>query len=593
RLEEHNTASKNHIEELNRTVTRLNVQLRNMTLETEAQIRFRKGNAEETSEAAENPQKELDPLELDRFSKLQLLSRSLTETANDLVNIRLDLEEQRKEIDTLLIQHERLSNDLQDGLLRTRMVPFSQMVSKLSRLVRKTADSVGKKAELKVEGAEGEMDRNILERIVAPMEHILRNAVGHGIETPQKRREAGKNEKGTITITIDREGNDVLITIADDGAGLNLPAIRKRAIENGLLQPNAQMEDKNLMQLILEPGFSTAQQVTQLSGRGVGTDVAVSEVKQLGGSLEISSRTGLGTSFLIRLPFTLALTQASLVSLGDDVFALPQSTIMGIAGLEEEVLHACYKNDQPSYKYLDNNVYPIRYLGDLLGTTSEQPMKGSRLYPHLFIQSGEHRLGIQVDQVIGQSQIVMKSVGPQLSTVRWISGGTILPNGRVVLILDASALLRMDVVKTASTVAAKKTKEELPPLVMVVDDSVTVRRITERLLTKRFNMRVVLAKDGQDALLKLQDHSPDVMLLDFEMPNMNGQQLTEQIRGSKEPRIKKLPIIMITSRTGAKHQEMARASGVNRYLGKPYDPDDLMKNIHEVISEFAMTDMED
>ena len=249
-------------------------------------------------------------MELDRFSTIQQLSRSLIETVNDLVSIKNLLYEQQKESETLLLQHSRISNDLQDGLLRTRMVPFTQLVPRLRRVVRQTANSLGKRAALEVFGGEGEIDRSILYRMLAPMEHILRNAVSHGIEPPERRRAAGKKETGKVSIYLAREGNDVIITVSDDGAGLNLEAIRRRAVEMGLLESGVHINDDDLMQLVLEPGFSTVKEVTQISGRGVGTDVMVSEVKQLGGSLEIDSQPGQGTSFSIRLPFTLAISEA-------------------------------------------------------------------------------------------------------------------------------------------------------------------------------------------------------------------------------------------------------------------------------------------
>lgn len=579
RLEQQNNALGFNLNELEQTVTRLHDQLRQMEIETEAQILYRYEREREEAVALEQ---EFDPLELDRFSTIQQLSRSLMETVNDLVSIKNLLEEQQKESETLLLQHSRISNDLQDGLLRTRMVPFSQLVPRLHRVVRQTANSLGKRAELQVFGGEGEMDRSILDRMLAPMEHILRNAVSHGIEKPNARRKAGKEESGKISIYLAREGNDVVITVSDDGAGLNLKAIRKRAVETGLLEKGARIDDDDLMQLVLEPGFSTVKEVTQISGRGVGTDVLVSEVKQLGGSLEIASQPGRGTSFSIRLPFTLAISESLLIELGDEVFAVPHPTIEGVVRIGTEEIARCYDGKQDGFHYAGHG-YQVRYLGALLGTATASLLEGRKWVPLMLVRTGEHRVAIQVDRILGNRQMVVKSVGPQLSTVRWISGGTILADGRVALILDVLALVRMDVVQTLQLAGAVRedTVERLTK-VMVVDDSITVRKVTTRLL-KRHSMVVMTAKDGVDAVAKLQEEHPDVMLLDIEMPRMDGYELARHMRNS--PELSEIPIIMITSRSGEKHREYALSLGVKRYLGKPFQEATLMDTIFAVVAE--------
>jgi chemosensory pili system protein ChpA (sensor histidine kinase/response regulator) len=579
RLEQQNTTLGFNLGELEQTVARLHNQLRQMEIETEAQILYR---YEQERDEGKDPEDEFDPLELDRFSTIQQLSRSLIETVNDLSSIKGLLGDQQKESETLLLQHSRISNDLQDGLLRTRMVPFSQLVPRLHRLVRQTADSLNKRAMLEVIGAEGEMDRSILDRMLAPMEHILRNAISHGIETPETRRAAGKDVAGRITIYLNREGNDVVIIVSDDGAGLNLEAIRRRAIETGLLASGAIIKDDDLMQLVLEPGFSTVRQVTQISGRGVGTDVVVSEVKQMGGSLEIDSQPGRGTSFSIRLPFTLAISEALLVELGEDVFAVPHPTIEGVVRINSAELARCYAGEQQTFQYAGHD-YDVRYLGNLIATVAPNLSEGRKWLPLLLVRSGEHRVAIQVDRILGNRQIVVKSVGAQLSSVRWISGGTILADGRVALILDVSALVRMDVVHSTQSVKdvlAAKPEQQIK--VMVVDDSITVRKVTTRLL-KRHNMEVSTAKDGVDAVAQLQELHPDVMLLDIEMPRMDGYELARHMRNTSD--LSDIPIIMITSRSGEKHRNLALSLGVKRYLGKPYQEADLLDNIYAILAE--------
>ncbi len=582
RLGQQNGSLGFNLNELEQTVDRLRGQLRNLEIETEAQILFR---YERDQDEVEGPDETFDPLEMDRFSNIQQLSRSLLETVNDLANINEYLEDLQKETDTLLMQQSRVATDLQDGLMRIRMVPFTQLVPRLQRLVRQTCKSLGKQADLEIHGAGGEMDRGILERIVGPMEHLLRNAISHGIELPRKRKKANKPETGLIAIDITREGTDVVLTISDDGKGINVEEIRQRAIQMGMLDGNAEVTDSDVMQFVLEHGFSTADEVTQISGRGVGLDVVESEVKQLSGSLDISSRSGQGTTFIIRLPLTLAISDALLVEIGDEIYAIPHTSIEGVVRVSYEELTNCYEGRQEHYTYIDND-YQVRYLGHLLHTGQPNVSEQQKWFPMLLVRAGDHRVALHIDNVLGNRQVVVKSVGPQLGTVRWISGGTILGDGRVALILDLTALIRTDVVHTPAPEIATIEETNLEPgagrLVMVVDDSITVRKVTGRLL-ERHGMHVITAKDGVDAVAQLQEQHPDIMLLDIEMPRMDGYELARHMRSSED--LSDIPIIMITSRSGKKHRNMAIDLGVKRYLGKPYQEADLLDNIYNVLAE--------
>ncbi len=588
RLEQQNSALGFNLKELEQTVTRLRNQLRQLDIETEAQILFRYEHEQEEGKETED----FDPLELDRFSTIQQLSRSLLETVGDLVSINELLEEEQRETDTILLQQARVATDLQDGLLRTRMVAFSQLEPRLQRLVRQTCRQLNKQAVMEMHGTEMELDRSILDRITAPLEHLVRNAVSHGIESPERRRELGKDETGRIVFELTREGNNVQIKISDDGAGLNLEAIRAQALNLGLLVDGAQISDNELMQFILEQGFSTADEVSQISGRGVGLDVVVSEVKQLSGSLEIDSAPGKGTSFAIQLPLTLAITTALLLQLGDEVYAVPHNAIEGVVRVSRDQLQACYEERQEGYVY-GANTYPIRYLGSILGTAQFTMPEQAKWFPLMLVRVGEHRVALQVDEFLGHRQIVVKSVGPQLSTIRWFTGGTILGDGRVALILDVNALARMDAARTAEAAVVElaehpeEVTEAEPGVgtkVMVVDDSITVRKVTGRLL-ERHGMEVVTANDGVDAVAKLQEYHPDVMLLDIEMPRMDGFELARHMKNSED--LRDIPIIIITSRTGEKHRNVAMELGVKRYLGKPYQETELLENIHDVLAEKA------
>ncbi len=574
RLEQQNKVVQGNLEELNDTIVRLRTQLRALELETEAHVL-----SGYEREAHEKQYEDFDPLEMDRYSKLQQLSRALSETISDLSNIGETLGEQTRDADTLLLQQERVTTDLQDGLLRSRMVPFKRQASRLQRVVRQTAQNLSKKAELDVVGADGEIDRTILNRIMGPLEHLLRNAVAHGIEPPDLRAKMEKPKMGKVTLTLAREGTEVVLTIADDGAGLDSEAIRRKAVASGLLEENAVITEDALYQFILQPGFTTAAEVTQVAGRGVGMDAVVSEIKQLGGSLEILSQRERGSSFVIRLPFTLAISEALLVTVGEEVFAIPHGSAEVIIRAKREDLQACYNGQSEGIEY-NGHQYRVRYLGALLGIAEPTLSDSVKWYPLLLVRSGEQRMAIQMDNLLGNYQIVVKSIGTLLSGVNWFTGGTILADGSIALLLDMNALVRSDGVMQMPIAAEEE--ETAGISVMVVDDSVTVRKVTSRLL-ERHNMNVLTARDGVDAITVLQDHKPDVMLLDIEMPRMDGYELARHIRNT--PELADIPIIMITSRSGEKHRQRAFDLGVNRYLGKPYQEVDLLENIYALLGD--------
>ncbi len=580
RLEQQNSVLGFTLSELEQTVSRLYTQLRNLEIETEAQILYRWDRDHED----DREKAEFDPLEMDRFSTIQQLSRALAETVNDLGNINESLSDLQRETDTLLLQQSRISTDLQDGLLRTRMVPFAQLVPRLQRLVRQTAGQLGKKANLECFGIEGELDRSILNRMVPVLEHLLRNSVSHGIEAPPLREHVGKQVEGRISLYLDREANDVLITLSDDGKGLDIEAIRERAIQQGMIDPKAEVRDDDLVQCVLLPGFSTAKEVTQISGRGVGLDVVSSEVKQLGGSLEIDSQPGRGTSFIIRLPLTLAITDALLMRVGEDVFAIPHGSVEGVVRIRRKDLLACYAGTQSGYPYAGKN-YVVNYLGRMMGMGQGEVPETARWLPLLLLHTGEHQVALQVDELLGTRQVVVKSLGKQVGSVRWITGGTILADGRVALILDLAALVRMDathVTGAEQARAGERKRAEDRLRVMVVDDSITVRKVTSRLL-ERNDMDVVTAKDGVEAVALLQEQVPDIMLLDIEMPRMDGFELARHINNSVD--YYGLPIIMISSRVGDKHRQRAMDLGVKKCLGKPYQEAELLDSINEVLAE--------
>ncbi len=577
RLEQQTSDFSHNLDEMTATIERLREQLRRMDIETETQILFR-------AEKEHGPDygDDFDPLEMDRYSAIQQLSRALTESTSDLADLRETLSDRVRDTETLLVQQSRINTELQEGLMKTRMIPFASMVPRLRRIVRQISGELEKKVEFDVRNPEGEMDRNILERMVAPLEHMLRNALDHGIEKPGDRKKAGKPETGEVTLSLTREGGDVVLRMIDDGAGIPASIIRDKAIRQGMLDKNEELSEREILQFILQPGFSTAQQVTQISGRGVGMDVVASEIKQLGGSLDIDSTVGKGTVFTVRLPFTVSVNRALMVSTGEDFYAIPLNTIEGIVRVSTYELEEYYKPEAPLYEYAGQN-YRLQYLGSLLNSDHHPKLQGQALpLPVILVRGAEQPMALQVDSLMGSREIVVKSLGPQFSTVRGVSGATILGDGNVVVILDLPAMIRSDILSERQRLASLENAKEASrkavqvTTVMVVDDSVTVRKVTSRLL-ERNGMEVVTAKDGLDAVAQLQDHRPDVILLDIEMPRMDGFEVASFVRHDEA--LKDTPICMITSRTGEKHRERALSIGVNEYLGKPFQETELLETI--------------
>ena len=571
RIEQQMTLIDFNLAELDRTVTRLREQLRKMELETEAQILHRHQDEDAAHRA------DFDPLELDRYSTIQQLSRALAESVSDVASIEGLLVNLNRETQNLLQQQGRVVTEVQNGLMRTRMVPFQRHVQRLTRLLRQVATETGKKAELVVEGASGELDRQVLERMLPPFEHMLRNSVVHGIEMPERRLAAGKPEAGRITMKLQREGAEVVIVVEDDGAGLDVPAIRAKARQMGLLEPGQEITDEEALQLILEPGFSTASRLTQQAGRGVGMDVVATEVKKLGGGFFIESTPGQGARFTIRLPFTLAITQALIVRVHDELFALPMATVEGVARLARPEIERHLDEDPPTFDY-GGHLYRFQHLGTFVGSGPSVLPETDASLPVVLVRAGEHSTALVTDELVGSREIVVKPVGPQIAGIRGVSGATILGDGRIVVILDMGTLVRSEW-RSRPAEGGRAVRDERI-FALVVDDSITVRRVTQRLL-ERNGMRVMTAKDGVEALALLQEHVPDVVLLDIEMPRMDGYEVAAHVRS--DARLADVPIIMITSRVGDKHRARAIELGVDDYLGKPYQESQLLDAIEPLV----------
>jgi chemosensory pili system protein ChpA (sensor histidine kinase/response regulator) len=561
-----------NLAELARTVTRLKEQLRGLEIETEAQVLHRHHDMEPRRD-------DFDPLELDRYSALQQFSRALAETSGDVASIQGLLETLTREAQSLLTQQARVITELQNSLMRTRMVPFQRHVQRLTRLVRQAANDTGKRAELAVQGAAAELDRQMLERMVAPLEHMLRNSVVHGIEAPDRRAQLGKPDVGRISISLERDGAEIVIIVADDGAGINVKLIREKAIALGLIDAHAKLTDEEAVQLILEPGFSTAGHVTQAAGRGVGMDVVATEVKKLGGGLFIDSTYGKGSRFTIRLPFTLAISQALIVRVAEETYALPLATVEGVVRLPRNIVARHLGKDAPLFEY-GGQKYRFQHLGSFVGLGATRLPDSDVSMSVVLIRAGEHSTALVTDELVGSREIVVKSLGPQISAIRGIAGATILGDGRIVLILDMGSLVRSEW-RARPTETVVLDQRDRRTFALVVDDSITVRRVTQRLL-ERNGMRVLTAKDGVDAVSLLQENLPDIILLDIEMPRMDGYEVAAHVRN--DPRLKQIPIVMITSRVSEKHRARAIELGVDDYLGKPYQESQLLDAIEPLVN---------
>ncbi|SLJ85580.1 Hpt domain-containing protein [Psychrobacter sp. DAB_AL43B] len=571
----------NSIEEMGTTVQRLADQLRRMEIELEAQILSQIDDELVNHEG-------FDPLEMDQYSSLNQLSKSLTESASDLVDINHTLLEKTRDSESLLLQLSRTQTELQDGLMNSRMVPFTRLTPRLERIVRQTANELNKSVELKIINADDEMDRTILERITSPLEHMLRNAVDHGIENASTRLEAGKERSGQITLEVLREGSEIVIQLTDDGYGIDVEAVRNKAISQGLIDADdSSLSDLDIMQYIFNAGLSTSKQVTQISGRGVGMDVVISEIRQLGGSVSVISELGKGSRFTIRVPLTVAVSDALVVRAADRYYAIPLVQIERVVRINPEKIYDYYQSGEATLNFEDTD-YRVRYLNEILSGNklNELVVNTNTSVPLIIIKnrSGQN-MALQVDQIAGSRiEVVVKPLGQQFSNLSGISAATIMGDGSVMLILDLIALMRnAALVKEVSQPAiVKRRSSESKGTILVVDDSVTVRKVTSRFL-ERQGFNVALAKDGIDALEILQEMTPDLMLLDIEMPRMDGFEVATQVRHNR--RLQHLPIIMITSRTGEKHRERALEIGVNDYMGKPFQENQLLDKIQSLLDK--------
>ncbi|MCC6533633.1 MAG: Hpt domain-containing protein [Burkholderiales bacterium] len=561
---------KQSLEDLAESVARLRTQLRETQLQADSQMQSR-------LDAAKPALHELDPLELDRYTRLQELTRMMAESLHDVQVIQQGLVAGAAESAAAIGLQHRLAREVQQQLIELRSVPFGTLTERLQRTVRQAARLVERDAALAITGEAIEIDRGILQRVAAPLEHMLRNAMAHGIEAREERLALGKPTCGQIRLALEQNEHENVLTLADDGAGLDPASIQLEALRLGLIAPGDRPPDAALFRMIFTPGFSTARSITATSGRGIGLDVVRSELAAIGGSIEVSSLPGQGASFRIRFPLALAQSQALLVRSGAASYAIPASLVEHVFELPAEALAAAYAERCLAW---NGERYRLHYLPRLLGQAEPTDVKRSNTL--LLLRSGEHRLALHVDQALRKQEIVLKALGPQLARVPGLQGATLLSHGQVVLVIDPLQLHGRgqlgppdDAMREIRPNAA-----ETAAHVLVVDDSLTVRRLTGRLLM-RAGYRVSSAKDGIEALAHIQQELPDVVILDIEMPRMDGFELTRHLRA--DARTAGIPIILVTSRLAERHQRRALDLGVDACFGKPYPEDELTACVADLL----------
>ncbi len=598
RLEAELNQLRGSLNDLSGNLNRLRSQLRDVELHSETQMQSRLQQAKEA-------QLGFDPLEFDRFTRVQELTRMMAESVNDVATVQRTLQRTVEATEDDLIAQGRQTRELQRDLLRTRMVEFEGISERLYRVVRQASKETGKQVRLDLQGGTIEMDRGMLDRMTPAFEHLLRNCVVHGIEDPQTRTGAGKDPNGLITVSLQQSGNDVSVEFRDDGAGLNLQRIREKALTSGLLVAGQQIGDDEAANMIFMPGFSTASQVTELAGRGIGMDVVRSEVNSLGGRIETSTVAGKGTNFKLVLPLTTAVTQVVILRAGSSSVGVPANVVETVRRISAKDLQQAYNTG-----VLDvaGEAVPFFWSGALLQASRCSSEPQAKTAPVVVFRSAAQRLALHVDEVLGNREVVVKNLGPQLSRLPGLAGMSVLASGAVVLIYNPVALatvygqqarawssdsaephmleLSGADVSAGGDLAVASPAQGAPqiPLILVVDDSITVRRVTQRLL-QREGYRVSMAADGLQALERLQEERPTVVVSDIEMPRMDGFDLARNIRG--DVRLSSLPIIMITSRIAEKHREHAKELGVDHYLGKPYAEDELLSLIRHYCTSVA------
>jgi chemosensory pili system protein ChpA (sensor histidine kinase/response regulator) len=555
--------------DLTDSIIRLRAQVREIEIQAESQIQSRSAVLNDPHGGT------FDPLEFDRYTRLQELTRFLAESVNDLATVQQGMLQQVDGCSSGLTVQGQITRVLQDELMGMRLTPVAALTERLYRVARLTARETGKPVRFDIAGGQVEMDRAVLERMAGPLEHLLRNAIVHGVEAGDVRRAAGKPESGQVRLEVRQEGNEVSLMLSDDGAGLDLDALRRKAVELGVIAPGEAVSDTDAANLVFAAGVSTAREITEAAGRGVGMDAVRSEVNAIGGRVEVRFERGHGTRFLIHLPLTLNVLHALVVRCADRPYALPAQLVDQIRSVKPEALEDAYARGTLSFQ---GREYTVRHLQHLLGEPEYAPLR-QRFNPLVLVRSGTDCLALHVDELAGNQEVVIKGIGEQVARVTGITGAAMLASGEAVLILNPVLLAQGRAAARGTPVWSQPAAPAIAPLrpvVLVVDDSITVRKITGRLLA-RAGYEPVEARDGVEALERLAELKPDLVLTDIEMPRMDGFDLVRQLRG--DSRWRAIPVIVISSRTADKHRKLALDLGADLFLGKPYQDEDLLSHV--------------
>ena len=559
--------------DLTDSISRLRTYLRELEIEAETQMQSRMSLLQEANET-------FDPLEFDRFTRLQELTRMMAESVNDVATIQNGLLLNLDQTDAALQQQNRMNRELQKGLMGVRMLPFATISERLQRIVRQTARELNKRVEMTIEGEDIELDRGVLDKMGAPLEHLLRNAVAHGLESTEERIKLGKSETGQIKLKVSLENDEITLVVTDDGAGINLDKVKQKAIENGLFTADQALTDQALMAVIFEPGFSTADTVSQIAGRGVGLDVVRSDIAALSGRIDVSNVVGTGAMFNIYLPVTLSVAQVVMVRVGNKTFAIPSVMVEQVQKLKQNDLISAYKAHKIDWA---THEYSLHYLSNLIGDV-EHVAQQHVYTPVILLRSGTYRTALHVDEILGNQEVVMKQMGTQLARVPGMIGATVLGDGAIVLVINPVQLANREALSIG---AVKVTTfapvvEQVKKIALVVDDSLTMRKVLSRVL-EREDFEVITANDGMDAIQKLQLFTPDIILTDIEMPRMDGFEFSRYVRDNEKT--SNTPLIVISSRTAEKHRNVAKELGVNAFLGKPVQDGELIEQVNALLKK--------
>ncbi|MEA1918478.1 MAG: response regulator [Campylobacterota bacterium] len=535
-------------------------------------------------------------VDVKRLDHLMNLIGELVLGKNRLMKINEDVEERYEgeefleELNQVVSIVSLVTTDLQIAVMKTRMLPIGKVFNKFPRMIRDLSRDLNKKIELEIGGEDTELDKSIVEEIGDPLVHIIRNSCDHGIETPEVRLAAGKPETGTIQLKAYNEGNHIVIQITDDGKGLDVDVLKSKSLEKGVISEKEAdaMSDKEAFALIFRPGLSLAAKVTNVSGRGVGMDVVKTNIEKLNGIIDIESEVGKGTTINLKIPLTLAIIQALLVGVQEEYYAIPLASVLETVRITKDEI---YTVENRSVMRLREEVLSLVHIGDIFEV--ERVFDGAEHAYVVVLGLAESKIGLIVDSLVGQEEIVIKSLGEYLKGIEGIAGATIRGDGGVTLIVDVAALMLMaksvkSTIGSEAAVGAVSSEKTSPSdyCVMVVDDSKTDRTIMRTSLAP-LGITLVEATDGVEALniLKSGDHNFDAMLIDIEMPRMDGYSLAAEIK--KYNKYKHLPLIAVTSRTGKSDRMRGVEVGMVEYITKPYSPDYLMNVVKRNI-KFTM-----